>query len=68
MNSKLLVDINQMESNISKLLKHIKICDSLVQNEVEDTLNAAYYSQLLNYLLNNLTSNFNEIDENLFNL
>ena len=47
----------QMEMYLSKLLKQIKICDSLesLGDSLED---AAHYNKMLNILLTNLTTHF----------
>ncbi len=52
-----MTDNFQMEMYLSKLLKQIKICDSLesLGDSLED---AAYYNKMLNILLTNLTTHF----------
>ena len=62
-NAKLIEDINQMEIFLSQLLRNIKICDaldnkSLANSSVDESKmsSASYYYQLLNIILNHLTS------------
>lgn len=43
-----------MEKNLSKLLRHIKICDNLYMSSFQIN-DASYYNKLLNIVLNNLT-------------
>ncbi len=70
-------EIVQMEENISKLLRHIKVCDALD----ESTFNtnggdesivklASFYHHMLNSLLTNLTSHLkpNELIDDLLKL
>ena len=47
-----------MEKYLSKLLKQIKICDSL-HGSPYDEMDASFYNTMLNMLLTNLTSHFN---------
>ncbi len=62
-NEKILEEIVQMEENISKLLRHIKVCDALDEftfntNSGDESIVklASFYHQMLNCLLTNLTS------------
>jgi hypothetical protein len=76
-NEKILEEIVQMENNISKLLRHIKICDALEEftfntNGGDESIVklASFYHQMLNFLLTNLTSHLkpNESIDDLFKL
>ena len=67
-NAKLLDEIREMEADLSLLLKQIKICDIIEQASVENLSDddsilsiATYYHQILNSILNNLTSTFKPI-------
>ena len=57
-----------MESDLSLLLKQIKICDILEQTSIENLSDddeiqslATYYHQILNSILNNLTSTYKPV-------
>lgn len=52
--SVLLNENKLMEKNLSKLLRHIKICDNLYMSSFQIN-DASYYNKLLNIVLNNLT-------------
>ena len=67
-NVKLLDEIKEMESDLSLLLKQIKICNILDQASIENLSDddeiitlASYYHQILNSILNNLTSTYKPV-------
>lgn len=69
-NAKLIEEINQMEIFLSQLLQQIKICDtldyiSMANSSVDEAIlsSAFYYSELLNQLLNNLTSHLESVNK-----
>lgn len=69
-NAKLIEEINQMEIFLSQLLQQIKICDtldyiSMANSSVDEAIlsSAYYYSELLNQLLNNLTSHLESVNK-----
>ena len=71
-NEKILQEINEMEENISKLLRQIKICDNLDECSFDNNGGdesiiklASFYHQMLNSLLTNLTSHLNESIDDL---
>lgn len=63
-NGKLLGEIKEMEEHISRLLKHIKVVDSVVNVSNESLISLAYfYHRHLNLILNNLTTSIGSIDD-----
>lgn len=53
-----------MEDYISRLLKHIKICESLENASGETIISlASFYHSHLNMILNNLTTSVGSIDD-----
>ena len=72
---KLLKGIVEMEAELSRLLKHIRIGDNLdqiymanIDNDRSIITSAAYYSNMLHHILINLTadSNADILDESSF--
>lgn len=68
--TKLLHEIFEMEFNLSNLLNRIKVCDCLDKGSLANSgddrqkiSSAFYYHKLLNNILNNLTSGFNESED-----
>ena len=57
--STLLNENKLMENHLSKLLRHVQICDNLYTSSFQETMDASYYNKLLNIVLNNLTQHLN---------